>query len=234
MRKLLLSLTGFAIVFAGAQGLQAGYVYLEDFDSGDGGWDAISTETYMGSGGVGDSGYLQGTRTGLAPTFSPESGSAAANTTGNLEALYGNRIHISYYGRMFAGGNKNVQHLFAGPTVGDDPQKWRNVGIATDIEPFRVDWTYGEFEIDTNWSDAEAQAHGWSPLAATTTSWQDVLHNVTDQNPFYAWQTKASSQSNEGGLDNLRFATVPEPSTLALLCLGVVGLAAFARRRWRL
>ena len=58
---------------------------------------------WMESGGVGDTGDIEGSRIGLSPNYYPEMGSAAANATGNLEAIYGNLINISYHGRVISG-----------------------------------------------------------------------------------------------------------------------------------
>ena len=95
-------------------------VYLENFNDGPGGWDVLPDSSGSGSmkwkesGGVGDTGYIEGSRIGLSPNYYPKMDSAAANATGNLEAIYGNLINISYYGRVVSGvvAPRPISHEF--------------------------------------------------------------------------------------------------------------------------
>jgi hypothetical protein len=68
----------------------AGTVYTAEFDDGPDGWDT-SGLTWQPTGGVGDSGYLQGTRQGYLPTYFPDDAGARAAAAGNLPARFASR-----------------------------------------------------------------------------------------------------------------------------------------------
>ncbi len=62
--------------------------------------------------------------------------------------------------------------------------------------------------------------------------------NLTNTSNFYGFENilfdeirLSGAVSNGFNLDNLEFITVPEPSSIALLGLGVIGLGAIRRRR---
>jgi hypothetical protein len=53
-----------------------------------------------------------------------------------------------------------------------------------------------------------------------------------DQALWLTWQIASSTGGGQGlAIDNLSFSAVPEPSTVALVGLGVLGMLSF-RRRW--
>ena len=201
--------------------------YIENFNSGPGGWHGDNF-TWQASGGVGDTGYIRGTRVSFSPNFGEVFDPPAANfTLGNLEAMYGNLINFSYQGKVFLGPvNSPPSQVFFSPggTTG-----WLKI-VAPSIAPFQSDWTSVSFDINTNWTDAEAQANGWTRPFGTT-SWSGTLHNVGAQEVFYNLHTpQTPGQTFVTGIDNYRIAGVPEPSTwltgTALSCV-----ALLARRR---
>ena len=201
--------------------------YLEDFNSSSGGWSADGL-IYKTSGGVGNTGYIQGTRDGFSPNFGEVfQPGPAAFTLGNLEAVYGSLINFSYSGKVFLGpvNNPPSQVFFSpGGTTG-----WIKL-VAPNIVPFQSDWTSVSFDINTNWADAEALANGWTRLFGTT-SWSGTLHNVGAQEVFYRMSTPGiPGQTFVTGIDNFRIAGIPEPGT-ALFGLSVAGAVMVARRR---
>jgi hypothetical protein len=180
-------------------------VYSEDFNAGTGGWVADG-EVYRTSGGVNNSGYLEGHRIGITPNFNPYSGTAAANALGNLEALYGSDIRISYYGRLFSSqlGNQPPREGFYSS---DFSTLWIKP-VASSVEPFKAAWTQVSFEINTNWTDAQAEANGWQTQFGTT-SWSATLHDLAWQEVFYALQfPSAGSTEIVSGIDNFRTESV--------------------------
>lgn len=199
--------------------------YLNDFNSGPGGWFGEGL-VWQASGGVGDTGYLRGTRDGFQPNFGEVFQPGAASfTLGNLQAVYGNLIGFSYDGKVFQGPvNTPPSQVFFTP---GGTTAWKKI-VASSIAPFQSNWTSVSFQINTDWTDAEALANGWEQWIGTA-SWSGTLHNVGAQEIFYALQDQQfPGQTFVTGIDNFRMASVPEPSSLVLTALG---LATLVRRR---
>jgi hypothetical protein len=231
-------LLGTGVCGTGAQA----YTYTEGFASGAQGWavgnydgpplDLGDTEEVRASGGVGDSAYLWGNRTNLAPMFEPVDGVAAQNALGDLEAIYGRGIAFSYYGRIFPsegggpGGDRAVGHAFYGAASG-----WWNLSVA-DHAPMLSDWARVEFAIDTDWTDEEARANGWERLTGSA-SWTQVLHDVSVVEFLCGWKPSPQGVSDRyvAGIDEVRIRAVPLPGPLTLFASSLGGLAAFRRRR---
>lgn len=197
--------------------------YLNNFNSGPGGWFGEGL-VWQASGGVADTGYFRGIRDGFQPNFGEVfQPSAAIYTLGNLEAVYGNLITFSYDAKVFQGPvNRPPSQVFFAPGGTTD---WTKI-VAPSIAPFQNDWTSVSFQVNTNWTDAEALANGWSRPFGTA-SWSATLHNVGAQEIFYQLQDQQfPGQTFITGIDNYRI--VPEPSALVLTGLG---LATLVRRR---
>ncbi|MGB0713242.1 MAG: hypothetical protein ACPGUC_06750 [Gammaproteobacteria bacterium] len=176
----------------------AGVVYFENFESGLNGW-VSNNASLQASGGVSDSAYLQGSRFEFAPVFgahgSLSTGPAADYLLGDLTALYGDQIQISYHARAFVGGDRNVGHII----YHSDGTSWFNDAIA-DITAFTQNWSLAEFTINTTWSDSEAAGAGWTRLSGGS-SFADTLRNVNVNYGFYAWQTEGTD-TYVGGIDD--------------------------------
>lgn len=212
----------FGVVVAAAillSGLVAAFgapvTYLEDFNTGANGW-FVDGAIWRSSGGVGNSGYLEGNRPGFSPNFGEHNvGNAGANTLGNLAALYGNIIQFSYQGKVFQGpvNLPPTQGFFSAGFS----SFWSKV-VSASIAPFEGNWAPVSFQIDTDWTDAEANANGWQREFGSD-SWFDTLHNLGAQEVFYrlAHQSNASALFVTG-LDDFRMesatASPCQPATI--------------------
>ena len=174
--------------------------YCESFNQGLGGWTAGSP-TWKTSGGVNDSGYFEASRTRRSPVFNSASGdSVAAN--GNLAEKYGHTIEISYFGRVFEGGDLPPSHGFYDASLAT---LWQRE-LPFSIEPLKSDWQEIQFAIDPTWTDSEAEAEGWIVNSNTTggSTWAETMSNVGLQLPLYALQSPDSSVDTRVGLDEFK------------------------------
>ena len=185
-------------------------VYFEDFNSGAGGW-YVGNSVWMSTGGVGNSGFLQGTRAGLSPTFYPVSGRALTYATGNLEAIYGNLIQVSYDARIFAGADTPPWQTFiAQDSSGVDTYWFKQLAPASSVPELQQGWTHFSFTINTDWTDAQAESNGWALLSASdlgSLSWSDVLHNLYQQEVFYHVNSSTGA-TVVTGIDNVQMESV--------------------------
>ena len=201
-------------------------IYTEDFESGTGGWFTVGP-TNPATGGVGDSAYLRGSRAQHLPSFATNSAPATTNLNGDLEAMYGSNIKISYYGKIFsvAGGMTGVRDVIN--TTGTSwARNYISGSNASAIAAFFSDWTLVEFEVNTNWTDVEAAANGWSKVSGTGT-WTDLWNNVIYME--YMSSVGGTTGTKVAGFDNFRIESVeiPEPSSIVLIALAFISLGAF-------
>ena len=149
----------------------------EDWNVDAGGWSEGAGTTWSASwqlsGGVGDSGYFQGTRlSGFYATIWPYEPPATTNFTGDLETLYGNNlITISYDAKDFAGT--------ATPGVWHTMYQGGNYWTRRLAETSPTEWTTVSTVFDTTWTDADAAAYGWMSIAGGT--WADLMDGVAEQ-----------------------------------------------------
>lgn len=92
-------------------------------------------------------------------------------------------------------------------------------------------WQTFSVTFDTTWSDLEAAANGWEtdlPAGTGSPSWAE---NMTDV--FTTEIRIDGTASLLAGIDNFSITAVPEPSTYALMGLGLAMTGWAARRRRR-
>ena len=90
-------------------------------------------------------------------------------------------------------------------------------------------WQSFSVTFDTTWTDAEAMLNGWEtdlPGGTGSPSW---AQNMTDV--FTTEIRIDGTASLAAGIDNFSITAVPEPSTYALMGLGLSLMGVFARRR---
>jgi hypothetical protein len=183
-----------------------GQRYSENFESGSlNGWTSTAP-VLTPTGGVDDSAYLRGSREGLAAFFFQDRTSPGQLFTGDLAACFGNEIHLSYYGRTFAGLATPIQHnFFKDPIVAGSTIWSKEVGDGAD---FLTEWKKVDLCIDTNWTDAEAQAKGWARLRGSD-SWAETLADVGYSESFKG--TGNSGALRISGIDNIVVESSPIP-----------------------
>lgn len=181
MKRLLPCTLMVLLLSAAVEQSEAALIYSEDFNTSAGGWRIgtfgvvdPSIISYQSTGGIGNSGYIRGERNNVHPVFGPTSSPASDNLLGDLNALYGSQIRFSYFGRVFqSAADLAIRNVFFASGT-----NWRKDLVpASGMAPFRVDWTEVTFVIDTDWTDTEATANGWTQSG--TSSWSDTLSNVT-------------------------------------------------------
>ena len=206
----------FVLCFSGID-TAIGEVYTEDFNIDDGGWFITDGWVNKGSsqfnylhepsGGIRDSGYLKAKRKRYAGQFSPDTSDSSIIAAGDLASSFGKRIRISYFARIFEGGATDQRPLGHNIWSSVDPsnfQGWRLL-ITDDLTPYLKQWTKVSFEIDTTWTDLEAEEAGWEQWYGDT-SWQDTVQNITKQEFFYGFVNKPGI-TIVTGIDDVRVAT---------------------------
>ncbi len=208
-------------------GLANAETFSEDWNSGAGGWYEGSGSAYAifwaSTGGVDDSGCYQGTRNaGLVPCLWPYQPPATTNFTGDLETVYGNSlISISYDVKDFAGT--------ATPGVWHTIYQGGNYWTKQLSETSPAEWTRVSTVIDTTWTDEEANANGWALLGGSGT-WAALMDNVQEHWLHHNGLGGPGSGDIHIGVDNLTMSSVPEPSTVILTALAVLGFVGCFRR----
>lgn len=80
-------------------------------------------------------------------------------------------------------------------------------------------WDSYSVTFDSSWTDAEAMAMGWLQ-ESTSASFADTMADV------YTTEIRLSGEGSlAAGIDNFQLASVPEPGSLLLLSLGIIGLS---------
>jgi hypothetical protein len=92
---------------------------------------------------------------------------------------------------------------------------------------FPAGWNSYSVAFDPSWTDVQAMAAGWTtdlPGGLDSVSWSQTMADV-----YYTEVRIAGIGNLRAGIDNFSLRAVPEPSTCALLMLGI----AFLRLRRR-
>jgi hypothetical protein len=94
------------------------------------------------------------------------------------------------------------------------------------------------YDVPSEWTGENTSTQGWDTLDLTTLLAQPGLGTGgsatavedTGFDPYNVRKLEVDF-SGSGGVDNLTFRTIPEPGTMALLGLGILGLLARRRQR---
>jgi len=203
------------------------------------GWTGISSVAQVASGGAVDNGgYLAISRANADPIGEAIAGTDGGAFVGNLQTTYGeggaaDGLTISLYYRDFSTGTAQAspRYLAIMFSSGSNDNFLINPGTYPVNPPAVVkdEWRQMSLEIKFDWTDVQASAAGWNHNGSGSLTWAQVMENVT-RFRVQSWDDLTGNGLNQVlGVDEVTFASVPEPMGLALLGLG--GLAALRRRR---
>ena len=211
--------------------------YSENFNSGPGVWETFGTDgtdhcLWRATGGVGNSGHMEAYR--------------AINYYSGIRTLpgqilyrnwipdVGEQFRVSYDIKFISGANGGMAFSVSG---GDDPAHyayWKLDLFMNGNAP--TEWTRIYFDVDVNWTKAEAQAQGWQETFAHNGggSWRGIWEDgagIRDYSTTFFSQAsdRVRGPNNYTAIDNVRVETIPAPATWILLCAG--GAWGLLRRR---
>lgn len=176
-------------------------------------------------------------------------------TSGNLVIEGFTFDNISTLSQNVVFENKNLGTYLPGEyfsgsatTSEQPPNNWSRVTVSRDeafnlnsldigLRSFDLDEPFTfHIESDTGSTSTFTQADPLLPQSPATNEWQKWNVGLTSISSFTLWIDRTPSHQGTFniGLDNINYETassVPEPSTIALLSIGMVGLLGGAARR---
>lgn len=214
-------------------------VFYEGFDSaaaGADGWTANGTITWLPTGGVGGTGAIEAADTvhqGI--NWYAMSDSPPANQiTGNINSNYGPGIDFSFDYKLGATSHDTgmAVYIYSG-SAGSGSGGWWYKPLTTPGNTPTV-WTHYDLRFNTTWTDAQATEAGWKVLASKPGTWADTMTSVDQvsvcRNVDYSVWT---AYYYDVYLDNVSMASVPEPTAITLLSIGLWGMVAYGWRKRR-
>ena len=240
------------IIFAAALlllggGLACAGTYAENWDTDPGaqfgGWTddpdgGINHVAWLADGGVGNSGHLVMSRPELSypPYFCPSLDPAKSGTAGDVNGVFGDLVNISY--DIYIEDGDPPDNIGYGWWLFDTAGGlWYTNLYLPGTAPFMYgpndtpEWAHISVDFDTTWSNAEANAAGFYQWGATSSSWVGLMSDLK------TWNFGGRALNYSGGgpytihMDNFVMVSVPEPSSIALLAGGFLGLMGLFRRR---
>ncbi|MGB0766973.1 MAG: PEP-CTERM sorting domain-containing protein [Phycisphaeraceae bacterium] len=145
-----------------------------------------------------------------------------------------NPTSVSDYLLIIISGNPDDLNAYAasrpGPELGDADTDWVNVSFDLNASDFTA-----ISQIDLELLDESLAGDTVESLTggtfATSLSFEQVMSNVSQLVISFELVDNNSSQVSESaGVDNVRLAPVPEPSSIALVAMGALAIAQRRRR----
>jgi hypothetical protein len=192
----------------------------QDFDAGIGGWNSngIDGGSWTATDGLVGGGYHRGSRATYYPSHEPWADPDRSTFTAGIAARYTNVIEISYWVKDFsateAGAGPVVHALVSRPTSTSPSTRW-NLQL---LPSFPTDWTRVACVFDTNWTDEQAMAAGWTRVSGAG-SWQQLFAvdgvpgSTAGLRSLFGTSTGSYSGTRTTGVDcaNIARGQLPKP-----------------------